>query len=186
MFKNTRYILLLILILSYGIVFIGCDDTEEHEEHQDEHVCEHLLESEGVAIDAVADAQTAVDSLASDDSYRIQAQDHIRYDLTLMQDTTQLYYGFVPYKPIDGDGEYILYLDTEANVELINFTESTTVVPEEVTDHSDYCGEIHHKAVYDLHEEDTYVLSFYETIDSSVGVVFVIAEDHDDHEDHDH
>ena len=180
MFKKKHYILLLIFSLSCGVLFVGCDTTEEHDEDQDEHVCEHLVESAGVAIDATADAQTAVDSLASDDSYRIQAQDHIRYDLSLMQDTTQLYYGFIPFKPADGDGDYILYLDSEANGELINFTESSVVVPEEVTDHSEYCDAVSFKAVYELHAEDTYVLSFYDTIDSSVGVVFVKAEDHED------
>lgn len=187
MLKKRSYISLLLLTLTYSIAFIGCDDTEEHEEVQDEHVCEHLIETASIAVEAVANAQAAMDSLSNDDSYRIQTQDHIRFDLSLIQDSTLLHYGYVPYIPIDGDGDYFLYLDREANVELINVTESSTVMPEEEMDHSDYCDAIHYRGLYELHTEDAYVLSFYDTIDSSVGILFVKAEDHDeDHEDHDH
>ena len=182
MFKLKSYISLLILILICSIAFVGCDDTEEPEEVQDEHICEHLVESASVALHATTDVQSAIDSLAHDGSYRIQAQDHIRYDLTLMQDTSGLYYGHIPYTAIDGHGDYILYLNIEANVDLFNFADSSIVVPEEELDHSDYCDEIHYKAIYELHEEDTYVLSFYDTIDSTVGIVFVKAEDHEDHD----
>ena len=180
--KKRSYISLLILILAHNIAFLGCDDTEDHEVVQDEHVCEHLTDTASVALQAVANAQTAIDSLSGDVNYRIQTQDHIRFDLSLIQDSTSLYYGYVPYMPIDGDGDYILYLDKEAHVELVNVTESTTVAPEEEMDHSDYCDAIHYMGIYELHAEDTYLLSFYEIMDPSIGVVFVKVEDHEGHD----
>jgi hypothetical protein len=177
--RKIHFVSVFMLIFSSG--YISCDATEEQEEVQDEHVCEHLAGGPALSIAASPDMQTALSALAADETYRIQAVLHTRFDIELIQDSTLLYHGIVPYIPIAGTGDYYLYLDKAASVQILNVVDSTVIVPEEVTDQSDYCESVNFKGLYELNAEATYLLSFTDNIDPIIGAVFVAAEDDDDH-----
>ena len=179
--RSPKFRYLIMLALMSIFAFLGCDSSEEIEEVQDEHICEHLSDGPAISITATETEDAAISALAADDSYRIQAVLHTRYDIELRQDTTLLFFGYIPYKPIDGTGDYLLYLDKTANVQLINLQDSVVVIPESVTDHSDYCETVKFKALYELNQANTYLLYFVDNIDSSIGAVFVAAEDEHEH-----
>lgn len=181
---TNQYIKISIIFLALAFAFTSCDNSEEPEETQDEHVCEHLMDGPAIAIDASVDAQTAADSLSANDAYRIQAQLHTRYDVELLEATNGTFYGSVPYKPISDEGDYIVYADKDAIVLVYNVDESENAAAEEVYDHSDHCDLVAYKGIYHLHSEDTYVVSFENVSTSTIGVLIPKAADSD--EDHDH
>lgn len=180
--NKIRVFTAFMIILAFSLV--ACDTTEDEEESQDMHVCEHLADGPAVAIHASSNLQSAIDSLSSDAVYRIQAQLHTRYDVELILGQDGHYYGHVPYIPIADEGDYILYMDDAIDVSLYNTEDSSHVSAEETYDHSDDCADVAYKAVYHLHENDTYILSFRDSHESSVGMLFPMAEEAD--EDHDH
>ncbi len=164
----------LILISSF-LVFPGCEDNDDHhaEESQDEHVCEHLADGPIATLTASTTAEAAIAALNSDNNYRIQAQLHTRYDITFLQDSTMNYSGYIPYLPIDGDGDYLLYLDTDATVALLNHSEGfEEVEAENSADHSDDCELVHLKNTFHLHADDEYVIHVLTASPDPVGMLF--------------
>lgn len=179
-YKNIYTIIPLLLI--YLFILPGCDQSEMEEETQDEHVCEHLTAGPEIGIDALADLQSALDSLALDPNFRIQAQLHTRYDIQLLPDAAEGFSGYVPYKPVADEGDYILYMNQSVNFLLLNATDNSTVLPETVFDHSDYCNDVAYKGIFHLDSAITYALSFENSSEAIIGVLFPKASD----DDHDH
>jgi len=180
--NKLRILTIILTVLAFTIM--GCEEAEEHEESQDEHVCEHLLDGPVVSMDASPDYQSAIDSLGSDATYRIQVQLHSRYDLELIEGPDGHFYGHIPYQPIADEGDYILYMDQNVAVTIRNTEDDSVVEAEETYDHSDDCATVAYKGVYHLHAGDTYILSFDDLHESTIGMLFPAAAEEDD--DHDH
>lgn len=171
-----------IIVLVFAVS--GCVQNEEEEESQDAHVCEHLTYGPSIALQASPYFQAALDSLIIVDSYRVQAQLHTRYDVELTTTSGNSYAGYIPYKPIGDEGDYLLYLDHSADVTLLNGGDSTIVQPEAVYGRSDDCATIAFKAVFHLEVENTYLLAFENSSESVIGILFPMSIEQN--EDHDH
>lgn len=184
MLYNYKRTILSVTLIILSFVLIACDQSEELEESQDMHVCEHLVAGPSISMAASADYESAMDSLMRDSTYLVQYQMHIRYDVALLADSMGHYYGHVPYRPIAGEGDYILYLDQSVDVTIRNAEDASLVTPEESFDHSDDCAAVAYKGLYHLHENDTYILSFEDFHASTVGMLFPMSAEED--EDHDH
>ncbi|MBC8190770.1 MAG: hypothetical protein H8E18_00155 [FCB group bacterium] len=185
MLYTNKYRILTLILTIFAFTIIGCDESEEHEESQDEHVCEHFLYGPEVEMTASADYQSAIDNYNADATYLVQYELHTRYDVMLLADTSGHYYGHVPYRPISDEGDYILYMDQAVDVTIRNTEDGSVVVAEETEDHSDDCAAVTYKGVYHLHADDTYVLSFDDLHESTIGMLFPKAADEDE-DDHDH
>jgi len=178
--------LIVSLLITFGMILVGCADPEDdHEESQDAHVCEHLVDGPSASLTAMAALEDALDAVNADNSYRVQAQLHTRYDVTFPADTTGSYSGYIPYLPIVGDGDYVLYADAAVNITILNHSEDNAVVtPETVMDHSDDCPSVAFKGIYHLHSEDVYLIQVTGAPDALIGMLFPAFQGEDD--DHDH
>lgn len=180
--KLTFRFLTAILIFSFAL--LGCEpDDDHHDEGQDDHVCEHLLDGPVATLTATADIATAADLLANDANYRVQALQHTRYDVTFLIDSLGSYGGYIPYLPVAGDGDYVLYLNESATIELLNMSDGNVLVSaENVEDHSDDCDLVAYRAIYHLHDTDEYVIHIRDASSEVVGMLFPDLEE----DDHDH
>jgi len=182
MLFTNKFKILTVILTIFALTMIGCDESEVHEESQDEHICEHFMYGPEVEMTASADYQSAIDNLNSDSTYLVGYELHTLYDIALLADSTGNHYGHVPYRPIADEGDYILYMDQAADVTIRNTEDGSVVMAEETEDHSDDCAAVAYKGVYHLHAEDTYILSFDDFHESTIGMLFPMAEDEDDHD----
>ncbi len=181
--KNvTGFMILSILIFSTG----GCDLSDEPIESQDEHVCEHLIDGPAWVMEASQSPTQAIDSLMADPGYRVQAQEHTRYDVTLLSDSTGgTYSGYVPYQPVAEDGDYVLYMDESVACVMINYSnKEAVVVPESQFESSVDCDVIASKAIYHLDTDMTYLLHYSAVTEPVVGILLPACSEADD--DHEH
>lgn len=185
MLKINKFVVLFGFSIFLAFAITACDQPEEeHEESQDDHVCEHLVDGPSADLNALSDMATAIDSLNMNDSYRVQAILHTRYDVALLADSLGGYYGWIAYQPVAGDGDYTLYMDKYIDVTIVNSEDSAVVTPESVIDHSDHCSSVAYKGIYHLHGEDTYYISMESDTESLVSMLIPKTEENED--DHDH
>gem|GEM_PF-2123574 len=180
-----RYMVLTVLLAS-GLIFMGCEEAEdEHTESQDEHICEHLMDGPVATLEASNSIEDAMGTLSTDSNYRVQALLHTRFDVSFPLDTNGTYSGYIPYLPIGGDGDYILYLNQSVDITLINHSEGDEVVEaESSSDHSDDCSAVAYRGVYHLHGPDEYVLYVSGAAMETIGMLFVPSSDEDEEHDH--
>ncbi|MEA3286521.1 MAG: hypothetical protein U9Q77_04010 [Candidatus Marinimicrobia bacterium] len=179
---SKKHFIIATILISLLSTF-ACDQTEEIVESQDTHVCEHLMDGPSIDLLTVTSLSQAIDSLDADDEYRVQAQLHTRYDLELLEDSTGLFSGMIPYTPVGGSADHILYMNQAVEVSVLNAASNEALIAHEVMDHSDDCDEIAYKGIFELDQDVTYVLSFHQVSTSSVSVLFPL---YDGDSDHDH
>jgi hypothetical protein len=182
---NVRFMALAVLLAS-GLIFTGCEETEDkYTESQDEHICEHLEYGPVATLDASTSIADAMSALSSDSNFRVQALLHTRFDVIFPMDTNNTYSGYVPYLPIGGDGDYILYLNQAVDVRVINHSEADAMVEaESSSDHSEDCEAVRFRGMYHLHDTDEYVLYVSGAEMETIGMIFVPSTEEDEEHDH--
>jgi len=181
MLKHKLFVF--VLLFTFSLFLIQCAETEEVEESQDEHVCEHLMDGPAISLMTSPSFEAALTAYGNGDMDLIQAQLHTRYDLELAMDTlAQTYSGYAVYQPVSETGDYVLYADAAAGFQLYTSGDPTTVVVAESTsDHSEDCESILVKNIYELDADSLYVLEISHASLDVVGVLFPMLSD-DAHE----
>lgn len=150
----------------------GEDDSGEEPIDPSEDACEHMIEGP-------AESATAIDDMSADAPDI--GEHHTRFDVTLVGDQSNpgSYLGYVDLV-VEETGESLIFLDADVPMQL--WTAAGDEVAAEASDNAiDACTEVAISYTYDL-EVGTYLMQLGSTSADQVGVVVVLAGEHD-HED---
>ncbi|ACY16418.1 hypothetical protein [Haliangium ochraceum] len=152
----------------------ACGGEDDHEEPIDpsEDACEHMIEGP-------VESATAIDDMSADAPDI--GEHHTRFDVTLVGDQSNpgSYVGYVDLV-VEETGESLIFLDADVPMQL--WTAAGDEVEVEATSNAiDACTEVAISYTYDL-EVGTYLMQLGSTSADQVGIVVVLAGEHD----HDH
>ena len=164
--RLTTTSLLALVIVS--LAACGSDDSTEQEESIDVEGCEHLVEGPEVAVTATA----------TSDGAPAVADDHMRYDVTLVE-VDGGNGGAVAFDA-DEATDFVFFLSADVNVAITDSSDEEVAIEESATS-SPECEEIRGRHVAEL-SVGTHYLTFGPTSEEQVSVVIEHAGGHEEEE----